>query len=131
MDWTARIDIYCERTGPEFWAEPVNAVSNLAFVIAALIAAVLARQANLRTPAVWILIALAGLIGVGSFLFHTHATVWAALSDVAPIWSFVALYLYTFATRAAGIRPPAPCGRRDAGAGGTDGHDGPDQGRTW
>ncbi len=38
---------------------------------------------------------LAGLvvvIGIGSFLFHTHATAWAAIADVAPIGLFMLLY---------------------------------------
>jgi len=105
MDWTTPIDIYCERLGPGVWAEPVNALTNAAFVIAALVAAILAGRAGLRQRALWALIALAALIGVGSFLFHTFATLWAALSDVVPIWSFVGLYLYTFATQVAGMRP--------------------------
>lgn len=103
MDWSAPIDIYCERMGPEFWAEPINAITNAAFLIAALVGAGAGLRAGLREPILWVLIALAALIGVGSFLFHTHATVWAALSDVAPIWLFVALYLYAFATKVAGI----------------------------
>ena len=37
MDWTAQIDGYCERLGPGFWAEPLNALTNLAFLIAALV----------------------------------------------------------------------------------------------
>ena len=32
-----QIDGYCERVDPSYWAEPVNAVTNLAFVLAALI----------------------------------------------------------------------------------------------
>ena len=36
MDWSAPIDAYCERLGPQFWAEPVNAATNGAFLIAAL-----------------------------------------------------------------------------------------------
>jgi hypothetical protein len=105
MDWTAPIDIYCERLTPEFWAEPVNAVSNLAFLVAALVGALAARRTGLRQPALWALIVLAGMIGVGSFLFHTYATPWAALTDVLPIWAFVLLYLVTFATQVADIRP--------------------------
>jgi hypothetical protein len=31
----ASIDIYCERIGPDLWSEPVNALTNLAFVLAA------------------------------------------------------------------------------------------------
>ena len=30
------VDLYCERTGPEYWAEPLNALSNLAFIAAGL-----------------------------------------------------------------------------------------------
>ena len=39
MDW-GKVYNYCERGGdPGFWAEPLNAISNGAFVIAGLIAA--------------------------------------------------------------------------------------------
>jgi len=30
------IDNYCERIDPSFWSEPVNAMTNLAFIVAAL-----------------------------------------------------------------------------------------------
>ena len=40
------IDIYCERVGPEFWSEPVNAVTNGAFIIAGIVALVLAMRAR-------------------------------------------------------------------------------------
>jgi hypothetical protein len=33
------IDAYCERLGPGLWAEPLNALTNLAFIVAALICA--------------------------------------------------------------------------------------------
>jgi hypothetical protein len=35
MAWSTPIDLYCERADPSFWAEPVNALSNCAFLIAA------------------------------------------------------------------------------------------------
>ncbi len=38
MDWLAPIDAYCERLGPGVWAEPVNALTNLAFLAGAAIA---------------------------------------------------------------------------------------------
>ena len=37
MNWSQKVDIYCERTDFAFWSEPLNAVSNAAFVIAALL----------------------------------------------------------------------------------------------
>jgi hypothetical protein len=39
------------------------------------------------------LAALVVLIGVGSFLFHTYATPWAAIADVAPIGRFMLFYV--------------------------------------
>lgn len=93
MDWHGAIDIYCERTTVTFWAEPINALSNLSFVAAALWGAVTARRRAIRIPVVWILIVLAGCIGLGSFLFHTLANGWSALADVLPIWTFVTLFV--------------------------------------
>lgn len=95
MDWTRPIDAYCERLDPGFWAEPVNALTNAAFVLVALL---LWRRLGPPvwwplSPGHWLCAALAA-IGLGSFLFHTHATAWAGLADVAPILAFILLYLY-------------------------------------
>lgn len=92
MDWTRAIDGYCERTDPSYWSEPVNALTNAAFLIAA---AVMWRRVRgqglpLALLMVWILAA----IGVGSYLFHTHATAWAMLADVVPIGIFILVYIY-------------------------------------
>lgn len=105
MNWTEAVDIYCERLGPGFWAEPVNALSNLAFIAAALWGLWQARRLQEPNPLVWLLIALAAVIGIGSFLFHTFANGWSALADVAPIWSFVALYVLVAMNRLGGMRP--------------------------
>jgi len=98
MDWTAAVDAYCERVGPDFWAEPVNAVTNAAFLIAALAAARDWRARGAGGLAVPALIALVALVGIGSFLFHTFATRWAGLADVLPIVVFIYLYFF-FAMR--------------------------------
>ncbi len=105
MDWSATIDIYCERLGPGFWAEPVNALSNLAFVAAAIWGAVAARRRAVTHPVAWVLIVMAGLIGVGSFLFHTYATTWAALADTVPIWTFVAIFVLAAMRYIGGMAP--------------------------
>lgn len=92
MSWTQAIDIYCERTDPGFWAEPVNALTNAAFVAVGLLAWRRARaegaDAWIRILCLWV-----AAIGVGSFLFHTFANRWSALADVVPIWTFVAVYV--------------------------------------
>ncbi len=86
------IDLYCERTGPGFWNEPINALSNAVFIVAAMLA--WRQMAKRHYRDIWEqgVIVLAGLIGVGSFLFHTFATAWAEQADIIPIWGFVIGY---------------------------------------
>ncbi|HZP69257.1 MAG TPA: ceramidase domain-containing protein [Pseudolabrys sp.] len=96
--WSAPIDLYCERTGPAFWAEPVNAWSNIAFLLAAAVAFVEWRQKGAGDRAVLALVAAAAIVGLGSFAFHTLATRGAMMLDVVPIGIFI--YGYTlFALR--------------------------------
>lgn len=106
------IDIYCERTGPEFWSEPVNAITNLAFIFAAffLVRMILrADPAARRDVGVWVLTGLVFVIGVGSSLFHTFATRWALLSDVIPIALFILIYTWYAVRRFVGA-PAWVCG---------------------
>jgi hypothetical protein len=93
MDWSRPIDLYCERTDPSFWAEPVNAISNAAFLIAAVAAFAHWRRTQARDVPVLLLIALVAVIGIGSFIFHTVATSGAELADTTPIALFIYAYL--------------------------------------
>ncbi|MDA7948877.1 MAG: ceramidase [Hyphomicrobiaceae bacterium] len=91
-----QVSCYCERAlNPDFWAEPMNAMSNLAFLFAAAFA--YADFRNKRParggPVIVCLIFLLMTVGVGSFLFHTYATLWSSLADVIPIAVFVAAYM--------------------------------------
>ncbi len=92
MDWMRAVDGYCERMDAGYWAEPVNAVTNAAFVIAAIV--MWRRLGHARLPLARALVAVLAAIGVGSFLFHTHAQAWAAMADVLPIMAFVLIYIY-------------------------------------
>lgn len=103
MDWSRPVDIYCERTDPSFWAEPVNALTNAAFLIAAIVAFVQWRRAGERDWPVAILIALVAVIGVGSFIFHTVATQDAQLFDIVPIALFIYAYLFFALCRFLGL----------------------------
>jgi hypothetical protein len=94
MSWSEPVDLYCERTDPSFWAEPINAFTNGAFLIAAALAFVLWRRRGDRDPATLSLIIVTALIGIGSFAFHTLATKGAVLLDVIPIALFVYGYLF-------------------------------------
>jgi hypothetical protein len=96
MDWTAPVDGYCERLDAAFWAEPVNAATNAAFLVAALVMALRLRGTHL--PVAWALIWIVVTIGTGSLLFHTFAQPWAGVADSLPILLFILVYLYA-ATR--------------------------------
>ncbi len=103
MNWTRQIDGYCERLGPGYWAEPLNAATNAAFILAAVVGLWLAlRSGRLDGPVAW-LIAVTFAVGTGSFLFHTHATVWAAMTDTTPIGVFILSYIAIAMNRFAGF----------------------------
>lgn len=77
-------DLYCERLSPDLLAEPLNATTNLAFLLAAL-------WVRPRSPlGAWLLVS----IGLGSALFHTLARTWSMAADVIPIGVFVAIALH-------------------------------------
>jgi hypothetical protein len=92
VGWFTITDAYCERTDASYWSEPVNALTNAAFLIAAFVMWRRCRGADV--PLAGGMIALLATIGVGSFLFHTHAVVWAAVLDVAPIALFILIYVF-------------------------------------
>jgi len=87
--WSTPIDQYCERLDPSFWAEPVNALTNVAFIAAAVMALIDWRRAGGSDRAVLALTIVVFAIGLGSFAFHTLATRGARLLDVIPIGVFI------------------------------------------
>lgn len=102
------IDTYCERTAPGLWSEPLNAVTNLGFILAAVMALRLwRRQPHLTWRNSWdllLLITLLFAIGIGSGLWHTFASPWAMSADTLPILLFINVYLLSFLVRLAGLR---------------------------
>ena len=90
MDLSKPIDIYCERLDIGIWAEPINAVTNAAFILASIF--MWLRCKNLVEGK--ILSFLLFSIGCGSFLFHTYAQTWAALLDVTAILIFILTYIF-------------------------------------
>jgi hypothetical protein len=94
MDWLAHVDLYCERTGPGLWEEPLNFVSNGAFLLAAgLLLAHLMRRRSRDGPAIGFAV-LIGIIGIGSGLFHLFANRWSLMADVLPIQAFILGYFF-------------------------------------
>ncbi len=102
MDWFRAVDGYCERVGEAYLAEPINAVTNLGFLLVAFwmwprVRGIVGAR---------VLCAILGMIGLGSYLFHTHAQVWAGVVDVAPIAVFVLTYIWL--ANVAYLRLPVP-----------------------
>jgi hypothetical protein len=91
VDWLRAVNGYCERTDASYWSEPLNALTNASFLVAAWASWRLAARAGDAGGKV--LAAVLALIGLGSWLFHTHAQVWAMLLDVAPIQGFILVYI--------------------------------------
>ncbi len=101
MDWLAQVDGYCERLGPGVWAEPVNAVTNLVFVLAGLGMFARCRGHAMGQAMAAVLV----VIGIGSGLFHTFANRLTGLADVLPILGFILLYIYAATRDFLGARP--------------------------
>lgn len=90
------VDLYCERTGPGLWSEPVNALTNVAYLAAAWALWVFARRFRSLGPADRVLVGLMVAIGIGSALFHTLATPWARILDEVPILLFQLSFLWLY-----------------------------------
>lgn len=102
MNWTRAIDAYCERTHAGLFAEPLNAWSNVAFVLAAWLVWRAGDGLPRGRGAVRLLAGLLVGIGAGSFAFHTWAVVLTAMLDVLFIALFVLAFVVIFLRLAAG-----------------------------
>tara|TARA_R110000868_G_scaffold117600_13_gene312453 strand:+ start:21582 stop:22232 length:651 start_codon:yes stop_codon:yes gene_type:complete len=92
MDWFQSIDFYCERVGAHFWAEPVNALSNIGFIAASFYG--FYRWWGFRRKWLLSFACLSFVVGCGSFLFHTFANRWSHLADIIPIAFFMVSFLF-------------------------------------
>ncbi len=104
MNWTEPLNNYCERLDAGFWSEPVNAITNASFILAALVAFLMWRKRALGDWLALALILITLATGIGSFLFHTFANRWSLLADVIPIALFIHVYLFAALNRFLGLR---------------------------
>jgi hypothetical protein len=108
MNFGEPIFLYCERGNDSaLLAEPINALSNGAFLVAALIGLqlLLWRPRVERSADHYLLVALVFFIGLGSLAFHLLATRETALLDVVPIGVFMLVYLGFALNRFLGVPP--------------------------
>lgn len=100
MDWGAYVDNCCERVAPGPWGEPLNTVTNLAFLVAAVL--VWRQACGAAGPRV--LAVLLGVIFLASTAFHALATRWAGMADSLAILVFILAYVVVFARAFLGLR---------------------------
>jgi hypothetical protein len=98
------MDAYCERIGPGLFAEPLNAVSNVSFLIAAWAAWILATRTGTLATGVKVLVAFAASVGIGSILWHTLANAWTLILDIVPIVIFLIWYIWLYTRTVIGLR---------------------------
>ncbi len=102
-DFSPYIDLYCERTAAGVMNEPLNAISNASFVLAAWWNWRLHR-AQESLVGFSTLCVLASLIGIGSFAFHTVPNTATQWLDVGAIWGFVVTLVVLLVHLATGFR---------------------------
>jgi hypothetical protein len=108
MNFGEHVFLYCERgTNEALLAEPINALSNVAFLLAALVGLqlVLWRPPEQRSPDQFLLPVLVLFIGLGSLAFHLYADQGTVLADVVPITVFMLVYLGFALNRFLGVPP--------------------------
>jgi len=110
MDWDRYVDSYCERVAPGLFGEPLNATSNLAFLLGAVLlwlstrAAAAGAPGRPRAATLYALPILITLIFLGSTAFHTTATRWGGALDTGFIVVFLLYYVVFFAHWFLGVR---------------------------
>ena len=90
------MDAYCERVGMGVFAEPLNAVSNISFLLAAWAAWVLAKRTGALSSGVRVLIALGATVGIGSILWHTYPNMLTLILDIVPILIFICWFIWLY-----------------------------------
>ncbi|CAA9408305.1 MAG: hypothetical protein AVDCRST_MAG75-2578 [uncultured Propionibacteriaceae bacterium] len=82
-----------------FFAEPLNAISNISFLIAAWLAWLLARRTGTPSGELKMLIGLGAATGIGSILWHTMPNSLTFWLDIIPILLFIMAYIWLHTRR--------------------------------
>ncbi len=93
----------CERTGPQWWAEPLNILSSLSFfLVAVAIYRYYRRHPDIEGKWIWdvhLLTFLIFCIGIGSTLFHSLPSRTTELLDIVPIVLFINIFFFSIIVR--------------------------------
>lgn len=86
--------LYCERQNTQFFFEPLNSISNAAFLISAYYALKYIKENKTRDNKIQRLPYIIGLIGIGSFMFHSFRNQITNYADVIPIYFFIVFSIF-------------------------------------
>ena len=89
------MDFYCERTNQQIFNEPINAISNIFFIIVSLSLIKILKK-NKSNNIHYIQPVLIFFIGIGSFLFHLAPNLITLYSDIIPIFLFSLSFIFLF-----------------------------------
>ena len=89
------MDFYCERTNNQIFNEPINAISNIFFIIVSISLFKILRK-NQSDKIYYIQPILIFFIGIGSFLFHLKPNLITLYSDIIPIFLFSLSFIFLF-----------------------------------
>lgn len=85
---------YRERAGSGLFAEPLNVLTNLAYLVTALLAwRMLQKSPVEHRQHFLVMIGAIAAVGIGSAIFHIFHTESTILFDAVPIWIFIATAL--------------------------------------
>ena len=89
------MDFYCERTNNQIFNEPINAISNIFFIIVSISLFKILRK-NQSDKIYYVQPILIFFIGIGSFLFHLKPNLITLYSDIIPIFLFSLSFIFLF-----------------------------------
>lgn len=112
MPWSDPLFGYCEREIPGLLAEPLNAASNVAYLLAGIgllrLQAAMMRRGEQLPGEVRLLPYLSIAVALCSLLFHLLATRWSGALDSLAILLWCAVGIFSYVRRGARLPSPWP-----------------------
>jgi hypothetical protein len=90
------MDVYCERVAAGLLAEPLNAITNLAFILAAWAVWRMGKKAGHISTEMNVMLWLAVSVGIGSGLWHTVANSLTLVLDIVPIFFLIMWFVWVY-----------------------------------
>lgn len=86
--------LHCERQNTQSFFEPLNSISNAAFLISAYYAHKYIKENKIQDKNIQKLPYVIGLMGIGSFMFHSFRNQITNYADVIPIYFFIVFSIF-------------------------------------